>query len=324
MKYTDVLIKVAGKGRSAVKGAVKSVTEVKPKPKEIGRITPKDLLMIGGGAATVPATAWVADKMNTAGEVIGDAYYADDRQKAEQRIAQADKRLQASQRVLEQQQKLRDMEANSEATNEQIAAQRAELQRMQEEAAKATETAKVMQEQAARDTQAANERAAGFDAELEAECHAAEMEANKFLRQMHEKDKTNRMLATGLGAGVGGLAGYGIGSAFTNKPAYRLLAALAGGTAGGFGTNYLYKRWNDKQASIAPAASAVPAVPGKSAFGSARAWLKTRRSLKEPVAAPKIVPTQPDTDQVKSASAEMPLAQRILLGIAINGMPKAE
>jgi hypothetical protein len=333
MKYTDILnmqhvdtmSKFAGLFGKAVKGGIKGARKGKVKPKAIGHITPGGLLLVGGGAASVPAAKWVADKMNEAGQVIGDAYYAEDRQKAEQSIAQADRRLQAHQRILEQQHKLRDMEASSDATAEQIAAQRAELQRMQDEAAKATETAKLMQEQAARDTQIANERAAGFDKALEAERNKAEMESAELLGRIADKDKTNRMLATGLGAGAGGLVGYGIGSALTNKLPYRLLAALAGGAAGGFGTNYLYKKWNNnKQASVAPAAAAVPAVPGKSAFGSAKNWLKNRRALKEPVAAPKIVPTQPDTNQVKSASAEMPLAHRILLGLAINGMPKPE
>ncbi len=83
--------------------------------------------------------------------------------------------------------------------------------------------------------------------------------------------------------------------------------------------------FQQKQASVATPADVVPAVPGASAFGNARAWLKNRRALKEPVAAPKAVATQPDNNQVKSASAEqLPLAHRVLLSLAVNGMPKPE
>lgn len=81
----------------------------------------------------------------------------------------------------------------------------------------------------------------------------------------------------------------------------------------------------NKQASVATPANVAPAVPGASAFGNARAWLKKRKALKEPVSAPKAVATQPDNNQVKSASAEqLPLAHRVLLSLAVNGMPRPE
>lgn len=75
-------------------------------------------------------------------------------------------------------------------------------------------------------------------------------EQEQLYRRIHQQDDVNHMLSVGLGAGVGGLAGYGIGAAFTDKPVYRALAALAGAGAGGFGTDYLMSA-TEKQASLA-------------------------------------------------------------------------
>lgn len=122
--------------------------------------------------------------------------------------------------------------------------------------------------------------------------------------------------------------------AVTQKQIAEQKANLAGAGAGGYGTNYLMSNLNKdkfystlagKQASVATPANVAPAVPGASAFGNARAWLKKRKALKEPVSAPKAVATQPDNNQVKSASAEqLPLAHRVLLSLAVNGMPRPE
>lgn len=264
------------------------------------------------------------NKMEEYGTGLGDWFYGDDIEKMERRQEAIDKRIEAQNKVLEQLAELRSRQTTDEATNRQLAEQKATLAKAQEAAEAERAQALIMQDKADALQKAVEERAKGFDQELNKERALAARKQEELAQRIRQQGGVNRMLGVGLGAGAGGLVGYGVGAALTDKPAYRILAALAGAGVGGYGTNYLMSAAG-KQASVAAPADVAPAVPGASAFGNARAWLKKRKALKDPVAAPKAVATQPDNNQVKSASAEqLPLAHRVLLSLAINGMPRPE
>ena len=277
-----------------------------------------------GGLMAPKALKYVANKADQAGVDLGEWYFEEDNEKEKARQEALDRQIERNNRLLAQREELKARKAADAVTQKQIAEQKANLALAQESAEAERAKALSMQNEAASLQQAAEERAKGFDEELNKERAMAAQKQEQLARRIQQQGDVNRVLGVGLGAGAGGLAGYGIGAALTDKPAYRILAALAGAGAGGYGTNYLMSA-TKKQASVATPSDVAPAVPGASAFGNARAWLKNRRALKEPVAAPKAVATQPDNNQVKSASAEqLPLAHRVLLSLAVNGMPKPE
>lgn len=287
-----------------------------------------------GGLMAPKALKYVANKADQAGVDLGEWYFEEDNEKEKARQEALDRQIERSNRLLAQREELNARKATDAVTQKQIAEQKANLALAQESAEAERAKALSMQNEAASLQQAAEERAKGFDKELNKERAMAAQKQEQLARRIQQQGDVNRMLGVGLGAGAGGLAGYGIGAALTDKPVYRILAALAGAGAGGYGTNYLMSKLNKdklystlagKQASVATPADVAPAVPGASAFGNARAWLKKRKALKEPVSAHKAVATQPDNNQVKSASAEqLPLAHRVLLSLAVNGMPRPE